>query len=151
MIFGRPRVVGLLILLGSLTACTSHASAPPEPSGTAALPGYDAPSGAPAFCALLAGSTHLAQVPSALGTLAVDPSDPAARQVLAAAVDDLRAVLDDVRSDVAHADLETAVEDLVGTLTEAAGGRLGDGTGEVVGAALTAIGEQAQPVCEFPT
>lgn len=151
MIFGRPRVLGLLFLLGSLTACTSQASAPPEPSGIAALPSYEAPSGAPGFCTLLAGSTHLAQVPSALGTLTVDPSDPAARQVLAAAVDDLRAVLDNVRSDVAHADLESAVEDLVGTLTAASGGRLDDGTGEAVGAALTTIGEQAQPACEYPT
>lgn len=151
MIFGRPGALGLLLLLGSLTACTSRASAPPEPTGAAALPGYDAPYGAPGFCTLLAGSTHLAQVPSALGALTVDPADPAARQVLAAAVDDLRLVLDDVRPDVTYAELETAVEDLVAALTEASGGRLADGIGEAVGAALTTIGEQAQPACEFPT
>ena len=74
-----------------------------------------------------------------------------ARQEVAGAVTDLRPVLDDVRYAVEYADLETAVENLVATLTEVSGGRLRDDVGERVGSALTTLGELAQPACEFPT
>ena len=56
-----------------------------------------------------------------------------------------------VRYAVEYADLETAAENLVATLTEVSGGRLRDDVGERVGSALTALGELAQPACEFPT
>jgi hypothetical protein len=151
MNFGRPGVLGLLLLAGSLTACTSKASTPPEVSGVAALPSYAAPSGAPGFCALLAGSEHLQAVPSALGTLTVDTSDAAARQELSAAVVELRAVLEDVRFDVAYADLETAVEDLVDALTEASVGRLPAASSDSVAGALGTVAQLAQPACGFPT
>ena len=150
MSFGSSGALGLLLLLGSVAACTGEASTPQEPSGVAALPAYEPPSGAPEFCALLAGSTHLATVPSALGVLTVDPSDATARQELTGAVEDLRPVLEDVRFAVEHADLETAVEDLVAALAAASGGRLTDDTSETVARALTAVAEQTQPVCEFP-
>jgi hypothetical protein len=151
MIIRRPAVLGLLFLLGSLSACTSEASTPPEASGVAALQGYRAPTGAPHFCSLLAGSTHLRGIPTALGALAVDTADAGARQQLAGAVTDLRAVLDDIRLDVEHADLETAVEDLVDALTVAAGGRLPAELSDTVAAALTDIADIAQPACGFPT
>lgn len=151
MIIRRSAVVGLLVLLGALTACTSEASTPPQASGAPALPGYRPPSGAPGFCALLAGSTHLGTLPTALGALAVDPSDTPARQELAGAVADLRAVLDDLRLAVEYADLETAVEDLVDALTEAAGGRPPAELGDTVARALTEVADRAQPACEFPT
>jgi hypothetical protein len=151
MIIRRPAALGLLFLLGSLTACTSEASTPPEASGVAALQGYQAPSGAPGFCALLADSTHLRGIPTALGALAVDTADAGARQQLADAVTDLRAVLDEVRMDVEYADLETAVEDLVDSLTVAAGGRLPAELGDAVATALTDVAAFAQPLCEFPT
>ena len=151
MIFRRPRALGLLVLLVGLTACTSEASTPPETSGVPALAGYQAPSDAPGFCELLAGSTHLRTLPTALGTLAVDGSDAAARQELAAAVVDLRSVLDDVRFAVEYADLETAVEDLVDALTEASGGRLPAQSSDTVARALAAVADEAQPACEVPT
>ena len=148
---GRPRVWGLLLLLGALSACSSQAAPPLQTTGVAALPSYEAPSGAPGFCRLLAGSAHVASIPSALGRLTVDTSDATARQELAGAVQDLRAVLDDVRYTVEHADLETAVEDLVAALTEASGGRPAAGSSEAIAAALGAVADLAQPVCEFPT
>jgi hypothetical protein len=151
MIFRGPGVLGLLVLLGALTACTSEASTPPEVAGTPALAGYHAPPHAPGFCGLLAGSTHLRTIPAAVGTLAVDSSDAAARQELAAAVVDLRAVLDDVRYAVEYADLETAVEDLVDALTEASGGRLPAELSDTIARTLTAVADEAQPACEFPT
>ena len=150
---GRSLVRGLLLLLvGALGACTSEAATTPlQPSGVAALPSYEAPAGAPAFCRLLAGSTQITAIPSALGRLTVDTSDAAARQELAGAVPDLRAVLDDVRFSVEHADLETAVEDLVDALVEASGGRPTAGSSETIAAALSAVADLAQPACEFPT
>jgi hypothetical protein len=151
MIARRPAVLGLLVLFGTLTGCTSEASTPPEASGSPALRGYSAPAGAPGFCELLAGSTHLGSLPTALGTLVVDGSDAGARQEVAGAVDDLRAVLDDVRDSVEHADLETAVEELVDALTSASGGRPPDELSTTVAAALAAVADEAQPVCEFPT
>jgi hypothetical protein len=147
----QTAVLGLLVLLGALTACTSNASTPPQTSGTPALHGYQAPSGAPAFCTLLAGSTHLRTLPTALGTLAVDTSDAGARQELAGAVADLRAVLEDIRLAVEYADLETAVEDLVEALTEAAGGRLPAELSDTVARTLAEIADRSQPACEFPT
>ncbi len=148
---GRPFARGLLLLIAALSACTSEAATPPQPSGVAALPSYEAPAGAPAFCRLLAGSAHITAIPSALGRLTVDTSDAAARQELAGAVPDLRAVLDDVRFSVEHADLETAVEDLVDALTEASSGRPTAGSSETIAAALSAVADLAQPACEFPT
>ena len=151
MIIRRPAVLGLLLLLGSLSACTSNASTPPEASGAPALHGYEAPSGAPGFCALFADSTHLRAIPLALGALGVDVDDAGARQQLADAIVDLRAVLDDVRYSVEYADLETAVEALIAALTEAAGGRVSADLSDTVAGSLTDVAGQAQPACEFPT
>jgi hypothetical protein len=151
MIFRRPGALGLLVLVGALSACSSSAAPVVTEPGVAALPSYVAPARAPGFCELLARSTHLTALPAALGRLSVDPADADARQEVAGAVTDLRPVLDDVRYAVEYADLETAVENLVTTLTEVSGGRLRDDVGERVGSALTTLGELAQPACEFPT
>jgi hypothetical protein len=150
MIFRRPAVVGLF-LVSAVTACSSSAEPVVVEEGVAALPTYVAPAEAPGFCELLARSTHLSNLPDVLGRLSVDPQDAEARQEVAGAVTELRPVLDDVRYAVQYADLETAVENLVETLTEVSGGRLRDDVGERVGSALTSLGELAQPACEFPT
>ena len=53
-------------------------------------------------------------------------------------------------ADVLH-DPETAVEELVDALTSASGGRPPDELSTTVAAALAAVADEAQPVCEFPT
>ena len=151
MTFRRPGALGLLFLVGGLSACSSTAAPVAVEPGVAALPSYVAPAQAPGFCDLLARSTHLTTLPAALGRLSANPQDADARREVAGAVTDLRPVLDDVRYAVEYADLETAVENLVAALTDVSGGRLRDDVGARVSSALATLGELAQPACEFPT
>ena len=151
MTLRRPAVLGLLFLVGAVTACSSSAAPVAVEPGVAALPSYVAPAQAPGFCELLANSTHLTTLPAALGQLSADPQNADARLEVAGAVTDLRPVLDDIRYAVEYAALETVVANLVAALTEVSAGRLRDDVGERISSALTRLGELAQPVCGYPT
>ena len=69
------RILGLLLFVMAASGCTDAGSARPAAHADAAVPSYAAPSGAPSFCADLAGTTHLTDIPEAVGRLTADPRD----------------------------------------------------------------------------
>ncbi len=145
----RPGVLGLLILLGAVTGCKSAAD-PVEPAD-AAVPSYAAPPGAPDFCTMLAGSTRIAGIPRAVGALAAETGTAHAHVMLTGGIDDLGAVLDEVRAEDGHERLGTALERLVATLTSVRDRPLTDSARADVSAELDAVGRYVQPVCQFPS
>jgi hypothetical protein len=116
----------------------------------AAEPSYVPAATAPGFCALLAGSRHLAGIPSAVGTLTTQPGNAAAQRDLSAAIGDLGAVLDDVRNGRARPDLETAVEQLVEALAAARDGALTRAVQDAISTGLDDVGRLVQPFCDLP-
>ena len=151
MFIGRLRVVGLLFLLtGALAGCSGDELKTTERTDVA-VRAYAVPHGAPGYCASLAGSTHLAQVPAAIGTLVARSGDVEAKLTLAAAVDDLRAVRAELTTDTAPAALETALDDLVAALDQAEDGALTDTARAAIATGLDDVGRIVQPICDFPT
>jgi hypothetical protein len=150
---GGPRALGLLVLPGvvlAAAACTGDG--PPsrgEPAG-AAVQSYAPPSGAPGYCASLADTTHLTDVPVALGTLTARPGDVEAKLALRAAVDDLQAVGEEVPRTAGSAELGTALDALVAALDRAERGPITDSVRSAVGTGLDDLGRLVQPVCDFP-
>jgi hypothetical protein len=153
---GRLRVAGLLFpLIGlfplvSLAACTGPDASIAE-RADAAVPSYAAPSAAPGFCAELAGTTHLTDLPVAVGTLTADPQDVEAGLALSAAIDELKAVLDEVRDAPDFAALGTSLEELVAALREAREGSLTDDVRTAIRSGLDRVGHLVQPACDYPT
>jgi hypothetical protein len=149
----RARVLGLLVLVTSLAACTSAEAVTPVRSAAdrAAVPSYEPPAGAPAFCAELAGSGRLLEVPRALGTLAARPGDVEAELQVSAAVRELRSVLDTLRASDGPARLDAAVETLADDLAAAVSGPLTAVGIAGISAGLADVDTLAQPVCGFPS
>jgi hypothetical protein len=147
----RPSALGLLMLLGAVTGCEAEADRTVSVSTDAAVVSYAAPDGAPSFCTTLAGSTRLAAIPRAIGALAAETGTVEARLDLTAGIDDLQAVLEDVRADEGHERLGSAIEQLVATLTSAMDSPLTDAVRTGISDDLDAVGRQAQPICRFPS
>jgi hypothetical protein len=148
---GRTRVPGLLVLLTvtvATTACTGGESPQRLKRADVAVQSYAAPSGAPGYCASLAGSTHLTDVAVALGTLTARPGDVEAKLALTAAAEDLRAVDDELTED--DAALDAALEELAAALDRAEQGPITDSVRAAVSGGLDDVGRLVQPVCDFP-
>jgi hypothetical protein len=149
-ITGAVRLGVSAVVLVAVTACVSSEDPDPAADANAALPGYEAPGGAPGFCTRLASLEELDRLPVAIGTLAAG-TDVEARTQLTAAARELLAVLADVRAEDGGDGLATALEDLVGTLGEVGNGPLTDSVRSAVSTGLERVGVQAQPACDFPT
>ena len=152
MLFRRLPVLGLLIsLLGVMAGCATADAAPRVERADVAVRSYASPSGAPGFCAALAGSTHLTGLPVAVGTLTADPGDVEARFALTAAISELQDVLDDVRTHPGFLALDRSLEQLAGALRKAGDGLLTDAVRTAIRTGLDDVGQQVQPACDFPT
>jgi hypothetical protein len=143
--------LGLLTLVVAVAGCSGSAPSPVRGGAAVAVPGYDAPPQAPDFCAGLAGSTHLAEIPAAVGQLAVDQDSASAVGELEGAIADLEVVLDDVADDDGNADLTAALEDLLASVHAATRNPVDDGLRDRLSSRLDALGDAVQPQCEFPT
>lgn len=141
--------VCLLVLVTATAGCTAQAAETHAADGLA-VPAYQPPAGAPRFCTELAGSTHLATLPRAVGTLTAKSDDVDARHDVSLAIADLEPVLTEVRARPGYPALETALADLVAALHKATEAPLDDGITQAISSGLDAVGEQAQPVCRFP-
>jgi hypothetical protein len=145
----RPRILGLLFPLLAATACTDS---DPQVAATridVAVQSYAPDEGVPGWCATLAGSTHLTDIAAAIGTLTAREGDVEAKLALAAAVDDVRAVADEIAGG-GQVDLAAAFDRLSKALTRAKDGPLTDASRAAVVTALDEAGRLVQPVCEFP-
>jgi hypothetical protein len=143
-------VLGLLFPLAAMTACTT-ADAPHAQLADVAVPSYAPPSGAPDFCATLAGTTHLAGLPVDLGTLMAQPDDVGARLELTAAADELKSVLDQVHDRRDRGALGSSLQDLVRVLRDARDGPATDAVLAKIAAGLGDVGRRAQTLCGFPS
>lgn len=137
------------VLLVAVTACASGESPAPAPGAAAAVPSYQAPAGAPDFCARLASLAGFGRLPVSIGTLAAG-KDVEARAQVSGVVRELRGVLADVRSEGGYAGLVTALDGLVHALGEVGEGPLPDPVRGAVTAGLEQVDVQAQPTCGFP-
>lgn len=151
MLLGRPGVLGLLVVLGATAGCSAEAEQPSRLAADVAVAAYEPAAGAPHFCALLAASTHLTGLPGAVGSMAAESRTVEAQLDLSAGIAELRAVLDDVRSETGYTDVETVLQDLVVSLTSAIQGPLTDVVRVAISDGLDAVGRRVQPVCTFPT
>jgi hypothetical protein len=146
---GAARLGILAVLLLAATACTSGDVSEPARATAAAVPSYEAPAGAPAFCSRLASLAELGRLPVSIGTLAAG-TDVEARAQVSVVVRELRGVLTDVRSEGGHGGLVTALDGLVQALGEVGHGPLVDPVRGAVAAGLQQVDVQAQPTCGFP-
>jgi hypothetical protein len=151
MRIGGPPWLGLVVAVGLTTGCTAPAEAPAPPGGEPAVAAYRAPAGAPAFCARLAGSTRVTDVPLAIGRLTADPGNRHAVAQLRYAGGDLEAVLADVSGQDRYDDVAVGLEDLLAALHSATVNPVDDALGTRIVDRLAAVGTLVQPVCEFPT
>ena len=152
MFFGRLRVLGLLFpLVVGIAGCGGSDDEPQVVRADVAVRSYTPPSGAPGFCAALAGSTHLTRLPEALGTLTADPNDVEATLALTSAIGELQDVLDEVRSGPGFLALDRSLAELTDAVREARDGPLTDAVRAAISDALDDVGQRAQPVCDFPT
>lgn len=149
-IAGAGRLGVPALLLAAVAACGSVDDARPAAAADAAVPSYEAPAGAPEFCARLASLDELGRLPESLGTL-LTGADVEARTQVSQAVGELREVLSEVRENGGHDQLETALDELVQALGAVVDGPLTAAVGDSVSAGLAQVGEQAQPPCGFPT
>jgi hypothetical protein len=151
MLLGRLRLSGLLILVFLTSAACTSADAPSTsaPVGVA-VPSYTPPAGAPDFCTDLARGTDLRKVPAAMGTLVVAPDDVEARLHLGNAADEVRGLLDDLRDDGGHDDVESALDDLATALETAYDETVTGAVRDDVVSTLDELGHEVQPDCEFP-
>ena len=148
----RSRGVGGLCLLPLallLPGCTSGADPLPSARGSSvAVPGYEAPSGAPGFCDRLAASTAVGELPAALGMLTTADGNAAAIIDLRQAIDELEAVLSEV--ELENAGVTAALEDLLASVHSATRNPADDELLHRLTTRLDALGEKVQPVCGFP-
>jgi hypothetical protein len=151
VLFRRFPVPGLLVLLvAGAGGCSTPGATASLERADVAVRSYAPPSGAPGFCTALAGSTHLTDVPSAVGTLTADPEDIEAGLALTAVIGELTDVLDGVRAHPGFLELGRSLEQLAGALREAREGPLTDAVRTAITTALDDVGRQVQPVCGFP-
>lgn len=152
MSIGRLRVLGLLFTFVACTAACDPSDAEPQVTrADVAVLSYSPPSGAPDFCAALAGSTHLTGLPEALGTLTADPDDVEATLALTSVIGELQDVLEEVRARPGFLALDRALARLTDAVREARDGPLTDPVRAAIGTGLDDVGHQVQPVCDFPT
>jgi hypothetical protein len=144
--------VALAFPLIVVTGCLSHPSAAPEVQrADVAVPSYAPPSGAPGFCAALAGTTHLTALAPAVGTLTSQPEDVGAQLELAAAADELQHVLDQASTRPGADALAGSLRDLVAALRKARDSHLTDQLRTEIRTGLDDVGRRAQAVCGFPS
>ncbi|MFD2090701.1 hypothetical protein [Blastococcus deserti] len=144
-------VLAVALLLGGLTACTDDEdTAAPAARDDVAVPSYQAPPRAPDFCARLAGSRYVDAIPTAVGTLLLEPRDDRARRELSGAVAELEAVLDEVWREPRSDDLSAGMEDLLAALYSATANPVDEQLAIRIADRLDVVGERVQPVCEFP-
>ncbi|RBY94444.1 hypothetical protein DQ244_03780 [Blastococcus sp. TBT05-19] len=139
--------LGLLSTLLCLSACSAEASSPP--SAQAALPGYEAPDGASALCAGLAGSTHFLDIPAAMGQLTSGVGAVDGRSRLAAARGELRSMVDGLPAGE-DPDLRAAADGVIAALLAVLGPELTDEARADVLASMDEFVAQLQPACGFP-
>jgi len=151
MRIGGPTWLGLVVVIGVTAGCTAPAEAPAPPGSEPAVAAYRAPAGAPRFCARLAGSTRVAVVPLAVGTLTAEPGNRHAVAQLRYAISDLGAVLDDVSGQHRYDDVAVGLENLLAALHSATVNPVDDSLRSRITDRLSAVGTLVQPVCEFPT
>ena len=137
-------------LLAAVAACGSGGGPAPARPVASAVPSYEAPAGAPAFCSRLASLAELGGLPESIGTLAAG-DDVEARAQVAGVVREFRDVLADVRSEGGHAGLVKALDGLVQSLGQVGDGPLPEPVQGAVAAGLQQVDVQAQPTCGFPT
>lgn len=147
----RPGVLGLLLLLGAVTGCEGEAASAVTVPTEAAAVAYVAPAGAPTFCTTLADSARIALIPHAVGALSAETRVIEARLELTGGIDELQAALEEVRAEQAYGRLGSAMEELVDTLSRALDGPLTDADRTDISEDLDAVGQQAQPICRFPS
>jgi hypothetical protein len=152
VLFRRLRDLGLLfLLLAGIAACT-HAETPPAaPRIDVAVQAYTPPSTAPGFCAGLADSSQLPQLPEAVGTLIAEPGEVEASLVLTGAITELEGLLDDIREGPGFVALDRSADALVTTLRSARDGRLTEMVRIAITEGLDDVGRRVQAVCDFPT
>jgi hypothetical protein len=148
---GRLRVLCLVLPLVATAGCTTAGSASRAQLADVAVPSYAPPSGAPNFCATLAGTTHLTGLPVVLGTLTTQPEDVGARLELTAAADELQQVLDQVSVQTGGGALFGSLKQLVAALREARDTPLTDQIRTQISTGLDDVGRRAQAACRFPS
>jgi hypothetical protein len=148
----RLRDLGLLLLLlAGIAACTQGEVPSTAPQIDVAVQAYTPPSAAPGFCAGLADSRQLPQVPQAVGTLVAEPGEVEATLVLTGAITELEDMLDDIRERPGFLALDRSVDELVTTLRKARDGRVTEAVRVAITEGLDDIGHRVQSVCDFPT
>jgi hypothetical protein len=151
MLSGRLRLTGLLIvLLGAVAGCASADAGSPSMRADVAVASYTPPAGAPAFCARLAASTHLADLPSAVGLLTAEPADVETKLGLGAAIEELRGVLLEVRREGGQFELDSSIAELVDALQQTGQGPVTDSVRAAIADGLDDVGTRVQPLCGFP-
>lgn len=135
------------LVLVALAACGSD-DAPPAWAG--AVPSYVAPADAPHFCARLAAVGGLDRLPASMGSL-LRGTDVEARTQVSRLARDLRTVLSEMRDEGGHAEVATALEDLVEGLGAVVEGPLTGPVADAVSGGLREVGALTQPACGFPT
>jgi hypothetical protein len=150
VLIGRLRVLGLLVPLVASAACTGDATQKDDVIPVdVAVQSYAAAEGVPGWCTRLARSTHLTDVPAAIGTLTARHDDVEAKLALAAAADDVEAVAAEI-PEGAQTDVTGALDRLAAALAQAADGPLTIVARDAVSGALDDLGRLVQPLCEFP-
>ncbi|MGY1804206.1 hypothetical protein ACI78T_13100 [Blastococcus sp. SYSU D00922] len=153
MLLGRLRLVGLLALLaGPVVGCTGSLDegSTAQPANVA-VPSYEPAETAPEYCSSLADSSHLTEVPVAMGVLAGERGDVGAELDLTGAIDELRTVQEQVRDAGGSLRLEAAIDDLVESLTAARDRGVTSAMRDDVSTALDDLGRLVQPACRFPS
>jgi len=144
--------LALRTLVAAVAGCTSTAAPTGDGAGAAvAVPGYAAPSGAPDFCARLAETEHVGQLPVAVGRKTVRDSDTSAVSTLQLAIGELEDVLDEVSDEDRHASVSAALEDLLAAAHAATEHPVHDALVDRLTGSLKALGDEVQPLCTFPT
>jgi hypothetical protein len=152
VLFGRLRVLGLLIpLLAATAGCTATEAQPRSTRADVAVRSYAPPSGAPGFCSTLAGTTHLPDLPEALGTLTADPEDVESTLALTAAIGELTYVRNEVEDGPDVTDLVSSLDGLVSALRQARERPVTDAVRTAISTGLDDVGRQVQLLCGFPT
>lgn len=138
------------VALAAVTACASADGPSSTTVVDAAVASYEAPAGAPAFCARLASLEELGRLPVSIGTLAAGTDVESYLQV-SDAVREMRDARSDVRPGGGHDGLVSALDDVVEALEQVADGPLTDPVRVAVTAGLEQLDAQAQRACGFPT
>ena len=146
---GAGRLGVPAVVLAAVAACGSGEDARPAPVVEAALPSYEAPAGAPGFCAGLASLGALDGLALSVGTLAAG-TDVEARVQVTQVIQQVREVLGDVRQAGGPAALEAALDDLAQALGAVVDAPPTGSAHGAVSAGLHEVDALAQPSCGFP-